>query len=85
MAGIIQPIGRLEMSALGDALLVKNREYVLKCKISIAVDSTTDDDTATYSILLEAPELSETLLEGQTAGETAAALTEFTDWVTAQW
>ena len=73
------------MSALGDTLSTKNREYVLKCKITVAVDSGTADATATYSLLLEAPEMSETLLDGQTLEQLTAAIAEFTDWVTATW
>lgn len=73
------------MSALGDTLGTKNREHVLRCKVTIAVDAVTSEASPTYSVLLEAPETSETLLEGQSAAEVATALTEFTDWVTAQW
>lgn len=73
------------MSALGEALVTKDREYVLKCKITVAVDAAVGDGVATYSLLLEAPEMSETLLEGQTFAEVLVAMNEFADWVTNLW
>lgn len=73
------------MSQLGDTLATKEREFVLRCKITIAVDSATDAVEPTYAVLLEAPETSQTLLSAQTALQAAAALTEYTDWVVAQW
>ena len=73
------------MSALGDALEEKGRDFLVACMVLVKVDSAPTAVAATYAIRLEAPGYSATLLEGQTVGEVAAAVTELTDYVTARW
>ena len=73
------------MSALGDVLATKNREMAAGARLTVAVDSLVDAVTPTYSVRLEAPSYSEVLLLEQTDVEAAAALTEFTAWVSALW
>jgi len=76
------------MTALADALETKNREAVAGAKLTITVDALTDDSLVlapTYSVLLEAPSYSETVLTAQTDVEVAAALAEFTAWAAATW
>lgn len=73
------------MSALGDAIESKGRDFIANCIVLVKVDSAATVDVPTYAIRLDAPGYSATLLEGQTAAEVAAAVTELTDYVTARW
>ena len=73
------------MSALGDALVDKNRVFLLNCKATIAIDSIGTAVIPTYSVLLEAPAFSETLLSAQTPEAAIAAITELTEFVSGKW
>lgn len=73
------------MSALGDALLEKNKESAIGSKITITVDSLVTAEAVSYAVRLEAPGYSEVLLEGQSDVEVAAAVAEFTAWAAGLW
>jgi hypothetical protein len=73
------------VSALADALATKNQEQVIGSKIEILVDSIAGAVDVTYSVRLEAPSFSETVLTAQTAQQVADAVLEYTTWAATLW
>jgi hypothetical protein len=73
------------MSALGDALEARGREFLLGCTTTITVDSLSAAVTPTFSIRFEAPGYSLEALTAQTSEEVTAAIAELQDYVTAKW
>ena len=73
------------MSNLTDTLSGQGREFLQACKIMITVDSLDTDTVPTYSVVLDAPSFSETVLTKQTPEEVLAATLDFTIFVTNRW
>lgn len=69
------------MGVVADQLEVVNRDKVVKTQFMVTVDA-----EGTYTVTIIDP-VNNTVdvAEDQTAAQVATLLTEFTDWVTAQW